>query len=366
MSHALLIIALLLPGAAQDKKDRVILKRGAAIEGTVQKESWKEISLSGAAGAQAFKAEEVLRIEYHDAPAAWKGAMTSIEAENWSEALASIGRAEEEAKSTERGAVKPRGWFPPALAYYRGLCLLRAGQSDNALALRTNHKDSRFLVPAYELTLLAFREKGDAAAIDAFEPEIDAAPAEVKTDLRLRAKRQRAELLIDKDQVDEAQKLFEELSRASDPETSAEGTAGVIKCLSRKKDAAALEGICRRVLSTAGQPALLLVASNALGDVLFDRKEFAKARPYYVDSVVKHNPGRTGGGAEREHERALYHLARCHEEMMNGATDAGAKGAYQRMASSAYRELSIEYPSGRYRDEAASKAEKYQAAEEKK
>jgi hypothetical protein len=36
------------------------------------------------------------------------------------------------------------------------------------------------------------------------------------------------------------------------------------------------------------------------------------------------------------------------------------------MASSAFRGLSIEYPSGRYREEAASKAVKYEPKEEKK
>jgi len=118
------------------------------------------------------------------------------------------------------------------------------------------------------------------------------------------------------------------------------------------------------VLTTATQPALLLIASNALGDLRFEKKQFAQARDFYVRSVVLHYPGR-GGGLEREHEHALYRLARCYEELLEAAKDPKAHELLAQQASGAFREVSIEYPSGRYREEAVAKAAKYEPKDEK-
>ena len=200
--------------------------------------------------------------------------------------------------------------------------------------------------------------------MDAFEKEIEQAPPEIRNELKARAKKQRAELLLDKNKYAEARKLFEEIALSPNPDMAADGTIGVIRTLMGMKDASALEAYCKKVLATAAQPALLLIASNAIGDDLFEKKQFAPARDAYIQSVVRFNPGRTGTGAEREHERALYQLARCYEELMKASKDG--KDDIARMCSSAYRELSIEYSSGKYREEAAGKALRYEPKEEKK
>jgi tetratricopeptide (TPR) repeat protein len=364
---AALALAAQAPPAAP--KDRVFLKKGAPVEGTIQKDTSKEVVISGTAGPQTLKAEEVLRVEYSDAPPAFRGAMVALEQEKWSDALNSLRSAEELFNSKEKTITKPRAaWFLPYLAYYRGVCLLQLGRSADAIVqfdkIRKEFKESRFLPEAYELTLQAHRERADVAAMDAFEQEIEQAPPEIRNELKARAKKQRAELLLDKNKYAEARKLFEEIALSPNPDTAADGTIGVIRTLRGMKDASALEAYCKKVLATAAQPALLLIASNAIGDDLFEKKQFAPARDAYIQSVVRFNPGRTGTGAERDHETALYQLARCYEELMKAAKDG--KDDIARMCSSAYRELSIEYPSGKYREEAAGKALRYEPKEEKK
>jgi hypothetical protein len=354
----------------EEKKDRVVLKAGAPVEGEVQKDTWKDVSVKVGATAQTLSARDVQKVEYWDAPPAFKGAMGAFEQEKWAEVLSALSSAEEYANSKEKNVVKPRPWFGAYLAWYRGFCMMQVGRTDDAIRqfekIRKDFKDSRFLPQAYEATLEAYREKGDVAKMDEFEKEIDQAPGELKLDLQVRSRRQRAELLYDKAKYDDARKLFETITTAADPEVAAAGTSGVIRCLTGLKDAQGLEQYAGKVLATATLPTLQLLASNALGDAAFEKKNFALARDRYIASVVRYNPGRSGAGVEREHEKAIYRLAQCYEQMIASAADAKAKELYTGMAASAYRELSVEYPSGKYRDEAAAKALKLENPGEKK
>ncbi len=371
MNTLLVILAAPALAAQQPQKDRVILKQAAPVEGVIQKETYKDVLISTAGGAQTVKVEDILRIEYGDAPPAFRGAMATLEQERWSDALNSLRSAEELFNAKDlKGITKPRAfWFLPALAYYRGVCLLQLGRSADAIAqfdkIRKEYKESRFLADAYEMILQAYRERKDTKAMDAFEKEADAAPTEIRQQLKIRAKRQRAELLLDMKQYAEARKIFEAISLSTDPELATSGAWGVIQCLIGLKDTAVLQAYCKKVLSTAGHAPLLLIASNAIADDLFEKRQYAQARDAYVQSVVRYNPGRTASGAEREHERALYQLARCYEELWKAAKEG--KEDIARMCASTYRELAIEYPSGRYIDEAAGKAVAYEKrASEKK
>lgn len=376
MTTALLAALLMLQAAGAgaaaqaDKKDRVTLFRGAPVEGEVQRDTWKDVGVKVGTAVQTLASKDVQKIEYWDAPPAFKGAMGSFEQEKWAEALSALGSAEEYANSKEKGVVKPRGWFPSYLAYYRGHCMMQVGRTDDALRqfekIRKDFKDSRFLLQAYESTLEGYREKGDVAKMDEFEKEIEQAPGELKLDLQIRARRQRAELLFDKAKYEDAKRLFETITTAADPEVATAGTSGVMRSLTALKDAAGVEAYANKVLATSGQPALQLLASNALGETAFEKKNFGQARDRYIQSVVRFNPGRTGTGIEREHEKALYRLAQCYEQLLAALTDAKAKETMATMAASTYRELSVEYPSGRYREEAAAKANLLEKAAEKK
>jgi tetratricopeptide (TPR) repeat protein len=372
MSAIVLSLALLAAQRAPEpaKVDRVTLRSGPPVEGEVQKETYKEVVIKAGASVQTLPSVNVLKVEYWDAPPAFKGAMAAIEVEKWSEALPALASAEDHANSKEKGVVKPRAWFAAHLTFYRGQCQLQLGQTDKAIQnfekLRKDAalKDNRFLAQAYELTLEAFREKGDTARMEETEKEIDGAPGELKQTLQILARRQRAELLYDKNKYEDARKLFETITTAPDPAVAAAGTSGVIRSLSGLKDAQGLDSYCKKVIATATQPSLLLIASNALADAAFEKKDFGAARDLYIQSVVRYNPGR-GGGVERDHEKALYRLGQCYEALLEAAKDANVKRAVSAMASSAFRELSIEYPSGRYREEAAAKAVKYEPKDEK-
>lgn len=370
---ALLAVLALAPAqAGAAKVDRVVTSKGSPVEGEVQKETYKEVVVKVGNSTQTVPASDVVRVEYWDAPGAFRGAVASAEAEKWSEAISALASAEESANSKEKGAVKPRPWFPIHLAYYRALCTANVGQSEKALLnlekLRKDpaFKDNRFLAEAFRLTLEIYREKNDTAKMEETEKEIDAAPGEIKTKLQLLARVARAESLYDKNKYDEAKKLFETLATAPDAELQAQGTAGVLKCLGGLKDASGLDSYAKKVLATSQQNGLLLLANNALADQAFEKKAWPAARDLYIQSVVRYNPGRTAGGLEREHEKALWKLGQCYEALLEAAKDPALKNAVSAMASSTFRELSSEYPSGKYREEAAAKAVKYEPKREEK
>jgi len=368
---AVLALAPAQAGAAA-KVDRVVTSKGAPVEGEVQKETYKEVVVKVGSSTQTVPAADVVRVEYWDAPGAFRGAVASAEAEKWSEAISALASAEDSANSKEKGAMKPRAWFPVHLAYYRALCMANVAQSDKALVnlekLRKDpaFKDNRFLAEAFRLTLEIYREKNDTAKMEETEKEIDGAPGEIKAKLQMLARVARAESLYDKNKYDEAKKLFETLATAPDADLQAQGTAGVLKCLGGLKDVGGLDSYAKKVLATSQQNGLLLLANNALADQAFEKKAWGPARDLYIQSVVRYNPGRTAGGVEREHEKALWKLGQCYEALLEAAKEPALKNAVSAMASSTFRELSSEYPSGKYREEAAAKAVKYEPKKEEK
>lgn len=375
MSTALAILAAAVLAQAQPqapKVDRVTPKKGTPVEGEIQKDTWKDVVVKVGAASQTLRADDVQRVEYWDAPPAFKGAMAAMDQEKWSEAIPALASAEEYSKSKEKNVVKPRPWFEGYLLFHRGYCQMQVGKTSQAvpqfekLINEPAFKESRFLAQAYELLLECHRELGDVARMEEVEKKIEAAPAELKADLQTRARRQRAELLYDKNKYDEAKKLFELITSSPDADVAAAGTMGVIKCLEGLKDAPGIETYCNKVLTTAVQPSLLLIATNALGNIAFEKKQFTQARDRYIQSVVRHNPGRTGTGIEREHEKSIYRLGQCYEALLAEAKDEKLKEALSAMASSAFREVSIEYPSGKYREQAIALAQKYEKKDDKK
>ncbi len=354
------------------KVDRVTPKKGTPVDGEVQKDTWKDVVIKVGAASQTFRADDVQKVEYWDAPPAFKGAMAAMDQEKWSEAIPALASAEEYSKSKEKNVVKPRAWFEGYLLFHRGFCQMQVGKTGDAvkqfdrIVNEPAFKESRFLAQAYDLLLECHRELGDVAKMEEVEKKIDAAPAELKADLQTRARRQRAELLYDKNKYDEAKRLFDQITTSPDAEIASAGTMGVIKCLEALKDAPGVETYCNKVLTTAVQPSLLLIASNALGNIAFEKKQFAQARDRYIQSVVRHNPGRSASGIEREHEKAIYRLGQCYEALLGEAKDEKLKDALAAMASSAFREVSIEYPSGKYREQAVALAQKYEKRDEKK
>jgi tetratricopeptide (TPR) repeat protein len=371
-------IALALSAAAfgqpksDPKIDRITLKKGGVAEGTVTKDSYTkvEIQISGGSPtgytpAEIARSGPVVKIDFWDMPGPFRGALNDIEAGNWQEALGKIAGAEDSVNLKEIKVIPRAFWFGAWVNYYRGVCLKELARPEDAIKsfkkLIDKQKDSRFVPDAYELILECYRDKGDSEGADAFLQEIEKAPKEIQPQLKKRAQKQKAEILLTQDKPKDALPLFEGLTNDADPDIKADAIMGVIKCKS-KIDPEQLASYCKTVLTTAQDASLLLAASNALGDSAFGRKQYAEAKNYYIDSVVRYHPGRSSPLA-KEHEKALYHLARCYEEMAAGAKDANAKKTYEIMAGRTYRELSLEYASGRYRDEAAAKAAKLDKAD---
>jgi hypothetical protein len=347
--------------------DRVLPRKGAAVEGVVQKDTYKEVVIQITGGSTTpFASADVLKIEYGDAPPSFKGAMGDIEASSFEEALQKINNAETYVADLVREKKPvPRAWFAGYVSFYRGLCLREIGRGDpkrldDALVHLTKlvegTKDSRFLAEAFGLALECCAEKGDSTATDAWIKRIEAAPTEIRPALQKRAAMQRAESLLGEGKVDEARLAFDQLSHDSDREIGASATEGVIRCLTKANKPDQLANYCKGVLAaSANEPALLLVASNAMADSLLAQKKTKEAVKQYVDSVVRYHPGR-GSRLAREHERALLMLGKSYEALMGETKDEAAKKSYQIMAGRTYRELVIEYPLGKYKDEAAGRA----------
>ena len=353
------------PALAQKRKrtpDRVVLKSGAPIDGTVQKDTWQMVVIrSTAGGTRTLKPSDVERVVYGDQPPAFRGAMESIRLEKWAGALSSLGSAQDWVESAPKDptVLKPGKWFAEYIIYWRGYCLLKVAQTGNAIRqfdrIRKEYPNSRFLVAAYEQTLEALRITRNEAAMAKFEKEIDKAPSTIRTMLKANVEVQRAELLYNKKKYRPAKILFEKHARSSNSALATQATMGVIRCLSGLKDAKALERYVKGVISSGQKPELMLIASNALGDVALEKKNFSEARAHFVDSVVKYNPGRKSS-VLREHERAIYQLAQIYETLSLEARAPLAKKALKTMAARTYRELSIEYASGRWYERAAAKA----------
>lgn len=345
---------------ADPKIDRLKLRKGNVLEGTITKETHKEIAIALATGgsSQVFAPSDVLKIEYGDAPEAFKRAMEDIEGSNWSDALSKINSAEE---SVDQKLVKAprRWWFDPWVLYYRSLCLKETSRPGDAIKwlskLIEKHKDARLLPDAYDLILGCYRDKGDLAGALEFMKEIEKAPDPIKAQLKKRAQKQQAEILLQQGKPEDAKPLFEQLAREADPDLKAEATAGVIRCLALSKNPADLVAYCEGVLrNQSSQPGLLLIASNALGDHHFKRRAWHEARDAFIAGAVRYPPPR-GSALTREHDRALYQLARTYEALASEEKGDLARW-YSKQAGRTYRELAQEYPSGRYRNEAVAKA----------
>lgn len=82
--------------SAQSRTDRLTPLRGPAVDGTITRETWKDVVIRPTSGSeQTFKVEDVAKLEYFDAPDAMKAAMTDIEAGNWQEGLNKLNGAED-------------------------------------------------------------------------------------------------------------------------------------------------------------------------------------------------------------------------------------------------------------------------------
>jgi tetratricopeptide (TPR) repeat protein len=309
---------------------------------------------------------ELATIEYGDAPPSMKAAMGDLASGNFEEALAKLNSAEQyvEDQRRDRRPV-PRAWFATWVLYYRGLCLREVGREkperlDDAIRflgkLIETAKEHRFVPDAYALLLECYGDKGDAAKFEDFVKTIQQAPPETRGGLLKRAQKVQADNALGAGEFDKARAIYETLSREPDKELAADATEGVIRCLLKANKTDQLQTYCKQVLGTGGtDTALQLVASNALADSLTARNMHREAAKQWVDSVVRYHPGR-GSRLIREHERALYMLAKAYEALAGSAKDEQGKSHYTLVAGRTYRELALEYRGGRYEAEAAAKA----------
>jgi len=365
-SVALLVLAASADAWAQPKKDRVVKRDRSVVEGQVKQDKFSGVVVDG----QTIPADQVLRVEYYDAPPSFLSAFAAMDETKWEDAVSGIKAAYDRVYTgPDRERLKVRSWFELYHLFYLGYCDRQLGRFDDALrrfASVREMKDknpkepSRMWADAFELSLECLRERGKAEDLDEMTKliaSIDAAPQELQAGLRKRAQKQQAELLFDNKAYDKAKDLFDSLRRESDPALRADGTTGVIKCLEEMKRPAELKSFCEQVLRDESfSMGVRLVSSNALARSLQDAKDFRGALRQLIESVVRLHPGR-GSGYDRDHEEALFQLGVCYRRLGADSKDAPAKRFYFESAASALREAALTYPSGRRRDEALKMAD---------
>lgn len=360
-----LILSLLVP-VPQERRDRVLLTSGAAVDGVVKSESPRDVTVdTGSGKTQTLRVEEISRIDYFDMPPTFPALYEALDQGKPEEGLNALNAAETLVKeyrdpkaNPARKKLIPRDWFDPAALYYRALCHRELKEWEKALGhldkIIATHAKSRFvkqaLVWKFECALADGKDDVAQAAIQEMQKQASL----LGPDLVPRSEILQADHLAGKGQHDKARAIYQRLTAHSDPTISSQATLGLLRSLQEQKSPD-LQQVCERTLNDATKPmGARLIAATLLGDVLA-AKNPAAAIPVYVKAVVLLHPGRADSLAA-EHERALFRLAECYDEVHKQQPDMKKKATWSAMALSAFREVTTAYPSGRLKDRAAGRA----------
>lgn len=355
-----LVAALALPVLAQPKpqpkvkKDQVILANGNVSEGEIKTDNYKEVIVDTGKGTERFLADDVVHVEYKDAPDAFVGAVERIKENDYKNGLASLNSAQEwideETKKNPKFKIRP--WFRPYFLYWRAVCFSgMEGKEEQAVRdveayLKEGAAYSRFVRPAISVAFSVFRKTKDVAAAEKF---MSGAP--IPLEIQPAAKMEQGELVLAAGEPDKALALSQPLE--TDAKFGTRALVLTIKCLLKKNDAATLESKARAIIGASQDQAALFIAKAALGTLKFEAKQYLPAIDLLSDALVK-NYAR---GLDNEREDALFRLARAYEEYGASLKSKDAQVRFLIMANRTYNELALLYRNGKYRAEAESKGE---------
>lgn len=335
--------------AKKTPKDQVIHASGEA-EGKILVESWKEIQVDvGGGRIEKIPSEDVELVIYADAPDAYRGALERIGADDYANALLSLGSAKEWADD-KKNKIGP--WFEAYYNYYRGVCL--AKQNKHVLAINEFREYLNKFAPRYHMTrralelcfdsLMATKDVERAKEIGAIP-----LPNEIKPLVDLK----RAEFLRAAGSPRDAIPICEQLRTAVDPRVRDRAVVLQVECLKDLKDQGNLERLCDEIVKTAASRAALFVAKAALGDAALKSGQSIKAIGLLTEALVLHHTM----GVPSAHEEALWNLGTAYEKVAAAQSDVENKKRFLFMASGAYNELIVSHRKGARTAEAEKKAE---------
>lgn len=309
---AFLALALALPAAAAGK-DRVFKKGDPKpLEGTVEKEDWKEVTikLEGQASSS-VPWDKLDRIEYGDAPLPYRDAMGLMQKGNKAEAAGAFAKAAE--------GLKEKPIFLAQCLYYAGLCRQHTAQYDDAIRsyqdLTKALPNNRFFKDAWNNLIECFLLKGDSKGAKDAIGAADAAGKEINVDeefLVILSLKQAQVLEADKDYPSAIGKYQSVASKPGDKFKPIKGQAmlGVARCQMQQNPATAQATYEQITVQYRGVRSVLGPAFAGLGDCLFQQAQksgeadqLRKAALAYEQSSVLWFPG--DGASTAAHEAAL-------------------------------------------------------------
>lgn len=335
--------------AKKTPKDQVIHAGGEA-EGKIIAESWKEIQIDvGGGRIEKIPSEEVELVIYADAPDAYRGALERIGAEDYANALLSLGSAKEWADD-KKNKIGP--WFEAYYNYYRGVCL--AKQNKHVMAINEFREYLNKFGPRYHMTRRALETCFDSlvATKDVERArEIGAIP--LPNELKPLADLKRAEFLRAAAAPREAIPICEQLRTAADARVRDRAVVLQVECLKDLKDQANLERLCDEIVKTATSRTALFVAKAALGDAALKAGQNIKAIGLLTEALVLYHTT----GVPAAHEEALWNLGTAYEKVAASQSDVENKKRFLFMANGAYNELVMSHRKGTRAADAEKKAE---------
>ena len=300
IAATLLALLVTLPASAAGK-DRVY-KKGEAkpIEGTVEKEDWKETTIKIEGGAtSAVTWDKWERTEYGDAPLPYRDAMATREKGDKASAAVLFAKAAE--------GLKDKPIFLVQCLYYAGLCSQDVGKYDDAVKayedLAKAQSNNRFFKSSWNNLIECHLLKGDLPGAKTAIGAADAAGKELNVDQEFLVS-----LSLKQAQVIEAEKDYPSAigkyqavaGQAGVKFPSIKGLAmlGVARCQMQTNPTTAqgtYEGITREF---KGQRAVLGPGWAGLGDCLFQQGQkngdldmIRKAALAFEQSAVLYSPG---------------------------------------------------------------------------
>lgn len=343
------------PAPPKAKKDKVILANGSEWEGEIKTDTWKEVIIDvGNGKTERALADDVVYVEYKDAPDAFIGAVERIKENDYKNGLASLNSADEwiqeQTKKDKKFTI--RGWFKPYFLYWRSVCFAgMEGKEDQAIRdvtayFKEGAANSRFIRPAISVAFQVFRKTKDVKGAETFM-----SGAAVPGELQAAAKMELGELMLAAGEADKALGISQGLE--TDPKYGTQALVLTIKCMSKQGNAQALEAKAKAIMGTSPDMAAQFIAKLALATIRFEAKQFMPTIDLLSEALVKN----FARGLDNEREDALFKLARSYEEYGAGLKSNDAKLRFLVMANRTYGELALLYRNGKYKAEADAKAE---------
>ncbi len=341
-----LILTSAVAAAAQEKaSDKVYLKGDTIETGEIQSEDWSGLSLKAKSGSKLIPWDQVLSVDYAEAPEELAPALSAVSGGRLEEAQKQLEGLEEEERL--RPVVRQQVLFH--LAWLEQ----RTGEADAFIeryrALLEAFPAGRYLRPACESVCAALAARKDFAGAMAFLDTVAQAAKDPGPQAEIALVRGRLFELQKMSAEARAQYEAAEKTAGVPPTIALEAQLGQARCLVLDGKASEAEPTFRELTKAEAPGHVLAGAWNGLADITSeegrakrDMDRILEAAYGYLRGVVQYKPG--VGEPTLEHQRALAGVARCFRYISELEQNSDRKRLYADRSRTKLDELKKEYP----------------------